>query len=107
MEDLIHHGSQPIQWGCKHFPTISTMFHIKQLPRLWNYWSPDIRYDDPYISSIMSKTRYLKISQYLYLAAFANAHPSKNTMQTTIPCIKYALLFIYFVMDIKLFICLG
>eukprot|EP00106_Octopus_bimaculoides_P016965 XP_014784407.1 PREDICTED: uncharacterized protein LOC106879391 [Octopus bimaculoides] len=47
------------------------------LPRLWNYWSPDVRYGDPYISSIMSKTRYSKISQYLHLTDSANA-PSKN-----------------------------
>eukprot|EP00106_Octopus_bimaculoides_P021979 XP_014789421.1 PREDICTED: piggyBac transposable element-derived protein 4-like [Octopus bimaculoides] len=57
--------------------TINIMFGVKQLPRLWNYWSPNVRYDDPYILSIMSKTRYLKISQYLYLADSANA-PNKN-----------------------------
>ena len=38
------------------FFNINIMFGIKQLPRLWNYWSPDIRYGDPYISSIMPKT---------------------------------------------------
>ncbi|XP_014774695.1 piggyBac transposable element-derived protein 4-like [Octopus bimaculoides] len=52
------------------------MFGVKQLPRLWNYWSPDIRYGDLYISSIMLKMRYSKISQYLHLIDSANA-PSK------------------------------
>ncbi|XP_014784704.1 piggyBac transposable element-derived protein 4-like [Octopus bimaculoides] len=59
------------------FFTINIMFGVKQLPRLWNYWSPDIKYGDPYISSIMSKMRYSKISQYLHLIDSANA-PSKN-----------------------------
>ena len=49
------------------------MFGIKQLPRLWNYWSPDIRYGDPYISRIMPKTRYLKLNQYLHLRDTSNA----------------------------------
>ncbi|XP_029633809.1 piggyBac transposable element-derived protein 4-like [Octopus sinensis] len=59
------------------FFTINIMFGVKQLHRLWNYWSPDVRYGDPYISSIMSKTRYSKISQYLHLTDSANA-PNKN-----------------------------
>ncbi|XP_029641354.1 piggyBac transposable element-derived protein 4-like [Octopus sinensis] len=59
------------------FFTINIMFGVKQLPRLWNYWSPDVRYGDPYISNIMSKTRYSKISQYLHLTDSSNA-PNKN-----------------------------
>eukprot|EP00106_Octopus_bimaculoides_P003298 XP_014770740.1 PREDICTED: piggyBac transposable element-derived protein 4-like [Octopus bimaculoides] len=59
------------------FFTINIMLGVKQLPRLGNYWSPDIRYGDPYISSIMSKTRYSEISQYLHLIDSANAS-SKN-----------------------------
>ncbi|XP_029635014.1 uncharacterized protein LOC115210552 [Octopus sinensis] len=61
------------------FFTINIMFGVKQLPRLCNYWSPDVRYGDPCISSIMSKTRYSKISQYLHLTDSANA-PNKNDL---------------------------
>lgn len=56
--------------------TINIMVNIKQFPQLWNNWSPGVRYD-PYIFCIMSKTRYLKISQYLHLSDSVNA-PSKN-----------------------------
>ncbi|KAJ8299337.1 LOW QUALITY PROTEIN: hypothetical protein KUTeg_023397 [Tegillarca granosa] len=36
---------------------INIMFGIKQLPRLWCYWSPDPRFGDTWISKIMPKTR--------------------------------------------------
>ncbi|KAJ8307793.1 hypothetical protein KUTeg_014658 [Tegillarca granosa] len=46
---------------------INIMFGIKQLPRLWCYWSPDPRFGDTWISKIMPKTRFLKLTQYLHL----------------------------------------
>ncbi|XP_052824026.1 piggyBac transposable element-derived protein 4-like [Octopus bimaculoides] len=56
------------------------MFDVKQLPQLWNCWNPDKRYGNPYISSIMLKTRCLKISQYLHLTDSTNAS-SKNDLK--------------------------
>ncbi|KAJ8300456.1 hypothetical protein KUTeg_021975 [Tegillarca granosa] len=38
---------------------INIMFGIKQLPRLWCYWSPDPRFGDTWISKIMPKTLIL------------------------------------------------
>ena len=46
---------------------INIMMGVRQLPRIWCYWSPDKRYGDPFISAIMPKTRFLKINQYFHL----------------------------------------
>ncbi|XP_060064742.1 piggyBac transposable element-derived protein 4-like [Ylistrum balloti] len=49
------------------FISINIIMGIRQLPRLWNYWSTDERFSDPYISSIMTKSRYMKLNQYIHL----------------------------------------
>jgi len=46
---------------------INIMMGVKQLPRIWCYWSTDKRYGCPYISGIMPKTRFLKLNQYIHL----------------------------------------
>ena len=56
---------------------INIMFGVKQMPRIHHYWSPDPRFGDPYISSIMPKTRFLKINQYLHLRDTTNT-PARN-----------------------------
>ena len=46
---------------------MNIMMGIRQLPQIWCYWSPDKRYGDPYISSIMPKTRFVKLNQYFHV----------------------------------------
>ena len=46
---------------------MNIMMDIRQLPQIWCYWSPDKRYGDPYISSIMPKTRFVKLNQYFHV----------------------------------------
>ncbi|XP_069105020.1 piggyBac transposable element-derived protein 4-like [Argopecten irradians] len=46
---------------------MNVMMGVKQLPRIWCYWSTDKRYGDPFISGVMPKTRFLKLNQYIHL----------------------------------------
>ena len=49
----------------KAYLAINIMIGIKYLPQIWCYWSKDKRFNDPWISSVMTKTRFLKITQYI------------------------------------------
>ncbi|XP_033756191.1 piggyBac transposable element-derived protein 4-like [Pecten maximus] len=46
---------------------MNIMMGVKQLPRIWCYWSTDKRYYDAFISGVMPKTRFLKLNQYIHL----------------------------------------
>ena len=56
----------------KAFFAINIMMGIKQLPQIWCYWSEDERYRCNWISSTMSKTRFMKLSQYIHLRDTSN-----------------------------------
>lgn len=46
---------------------INIIMGIRKLPRITNYWNSDERFGDEYVSSIMTRTRFLKLSQYSYV----------------------------------------
>ena len=46
---------------------INIMMGIKQLPRIWCYWSTNPALNCAWVSSVMPQTRFLKLSQYLHL----------------------------------------
>ena len=48
------------------FLAINIIFGIRQLPRLWCYWSEDVRYRDPFVSSIMTIARFKNLSRYFH-----------------------------------------
>lgn len=54
------------------FVSINIFMGVRQLPRISNYWSTDERFSDPFIASIMPKTRFVKINQYLHLRDTSN-----------------------------------
>ena len=60
--------------------SILIMMGIKKQPRLWCYWSTDMRFNDPWISSVMPKTRFLKLNQYFHLRDTSNA-PARDSPQ--------------------------
>ena len=49
------------------YVAVLIMIGMNQKPRLWCYWSTDLRFNDPWISSVMRKTRFLKLNQYFHL----------------------------------------
>ena len=51
----------------KAFVSILIMMGIKNQPRMWLYWSTDPKFNDPWISSIMPKTRFYKLNQYFHI----------------------------------------
>ncbi|KAK3103740.1 hypothetical protein FSP39_021492 [Pinctada imbricata] len=59
------------------FVALNIIIGVRQLPRLENYWSTDERFGDPYVSSILTKTRFMKINQYIHLRDTSNA-PGRN-----------------------------
>ena len=65
-------GNDPRWWPTtleeiRAFFCVNIMMGIRKLPRISNYWSTDERFADPYISSIVTKTRFTKLTQYLHL----------------------------------------
>ena len=54
------------------FVSVNIIMGIRQLPRISNYWSTDERFSDPYVSSILTKTRFMKINQYIHLRDTSN-----------------------------------
>ena len=75
----------------KAYFAINIMMGIKDLPQIWCYWSEDTRFNDPWISSVMAKTRFLKITQYIHLSDTSNvpAHgsPGYDTLYKVRPLI--------------------
>lgn len=59
--DPLWHDTTPDE--IRAYIAILIMMGIKQLPRIWCYWSCDRRFGDPWISSIMTKTRFFKLNQ--------------------------------------------
>ncbi|KAK3106989.1 hypothetical protein FSP39_004511 [Pinctada imbricata] len=59
------------------FVALNIIIGVRQLLRLENYWSTDERFGDPYVSSILTKTRFMKINQYIHLRDTSNA-PGRN-----------------------------
>ncbi|XP_056020995.1 piggyBac transposable element-derived protein 4-like [Ostrea edulis] len=59
------------------FVSINIFMGVRQLPCISNYWSTDERFSDPFIASIMPKTRFVKINQYLHLRDTSNT-PGRN-----------------------------
>ncbi|XP_033758852.1 piggyBac transposable element-derived protein 4-like [Pecten maximus] len=53
------------------------MMGVRRLPRLSNYWSTDVRFSDPYISSILTKGRFLQLNKYIHLRDTSNM-PDRN-----------------------------
>jgi hypothetical protein len=49
------------------FVSINIFMGVRQLPHLCNYWSTDKRFADPFIASIMPKTRFMKLNKYIHL----------------------------------------
>ena len=41
------------------YVAVLIMMGINQKTRLWCYWSTDLRFNDPWISSVITKTRFL------------------------------------------------
>ncbi len=50
----------------KAFVAINILMGIKQEPEYTDYWSEDSLLNDPYISSLLSRSRYEKLCQYLH-----------------------------------------
>ncbi|XP_036362000.1 uncharacterized protein LOC118764908 [Octopus sinensis] len=51
----------------KAYFAINIIMGIRNLPRITNYWSSDKPFGDEYVSSIMTRTRFLKLTQYLHV----------------------------------------
>lgn len=62
------------------YMSILIMMGIKRQPRFWCYWSTDPRFVDPWISSVMPKTRFLKLNQYVHLRDTSNT-PGRDSPQ--------------------------
>ena len=60
--------------------SILIMMGIKKQPHLWCCRSTDMRFNDPWISGVMPKTRFLKLNQYFHLRDTSNtpAHDSPH-----------------------------
>ena len=75
----------------KAYFAINIMMGIKDLPQTWCYWSEDTRFNDPWISSVMTKTRFLKITQYIHLRDTSNVpacgSPGYDTLYKVRPLI--------------------
>jgi hypothetical protein len=50
---------------------------IKQLPRITNSWRSDERFLEPFISSFLTKRRFMKLNQYIHLRNTSNT-PGKD-----------------------------
>eukprot|EP00106_Octopus_bimaculoides_P011022 XP_014778464.1 PREDICTED: uncharacterized protein LOC106875026 [Octopus bimaculoides] len=46
---------------------INIIMGIRQLPRITNYWNNQEPFGDEYVSSIMTRIRFVKLNQYLHV----------------------------------------